>query len=107
MGGTTKNGIDCSGLVMVAHQKNKISLPHDGNEQARYGKIILSKGKLKRGDLVFFHSTYNTSKLVTHSGIYLGDNQFIHVSSRKGASIASLESSYWSTHYLFGSRLKE
>lgn len=107
MGGTTKTGIDCSGLVMVAHQGSEISLPHDGNEQARYGKIILSKSKLKRGDLVFFHSTYNTTKLVTHSGLYLGSNQFIHVSSQKGASIANLNSNYWSSHYLFGSRLKE
>ncbi|NJO91560.1 MAG: C40 family peptidase [Chloroflexia bacterium] len=105
MGGLTKNGIDCSGLVMVAHQQNNINLPHDGNEQARFGKIILEKEKLKRGDLVFFHSTYNTSKLVTHSGIYLGDNEFIHVSSKKGAGIAGIDSDYWSSHYLFGTRL--
>jgi len=105
MGGLTKSGIDCSGLVMMAHKENGISLPHDGNEQARYGKILLSADELMRGDLVFFHSTYNTDKLVTHSGIYLGDNQFIHVSSKKGASVASVKSTYWSEHFLFGTRL--
>lgn len=105
MGGLTKSGIDCSGLVMMAHKENGISLPHDGNEQARYGKILLSDDELRRGDLVFFHSTYNTDKLVTHSGIYLGDNQFIHVSSKKGASVASVKSTYWSEHFLFGTRL--
>jgi lipoprotein Spr len=106
MGGLTKKGIDCSGLVMIAHQQNNINLPHDGNEQARFGKIVLEKEKLERGDLVFFHSTYNTKKLVTHSGIYLGNNEFIHVSSKKGASIASINSKYWSSHYLFGTRLE-
>ena len=105
MGGLTKKGIDCSGLVMVAHQQNGILLPHDGNEQARFGAIKLTMSELKRGDLVFFHSTYNTSKLVSHSGIYLGNDQFIHVSSKKGASITSIKSKYWSGYFLFGARL--
>ncbi|MEN8120379.1 MAG: C40 family peptidase [Bacteroidota bacterium] len=105
MGGLTQKGIDCSGLVMIAHQQNHISLPHNGNEQARYGTIMLSVNQLKRGDLVFFHSTYNTSKLVTHSGIYLGKDQFIHVSSKKGVSITNINSKYWAGYFLFGTRL--
>jgi murein DD-endopeptidase / murein LD-carboxypeptidase len=107
MGGLTKKGMDCSGLVMVAHQQNNVNIPRDGNEQARFGKIILNKPDLKRGNLVFFHSTYNTSKLVTHSGIYLGNEKFIHVSSKKGVSIASINSKYWASHYLFGTSLKK
>ena len=105
MGGLTKEGIDCSGLVMVVHQQNGIALPHDGNEQARFGTIKLSVNELKRGDLVFFHSTYNTSKLVSHSGIYLGNEEFIHVSSKKGVGVASIKSKYWSGYFLFGTRL--
>jgi murein DD-endopeptidase / murein LD-carboxypeptidase len=105
MGGLTSKGIDCSGLVMVAHQQNKIMLPHDGNEQARYGKIILSINELERGDLVFFHSTYNTPKLITHSGIYLGNNQFIHTSAKIGVSVVDINSKYWADHFLFGTKL--
>ncbi len=105
MGGLTNKGIDCSGLVMVAHQLNEVKLPHDGNEQARYGKIFLSVSDLERGDLVFFHSTYNTDKLITHSGIYLGNNQFIHTSSKIGVSVVDINSKYWSVHFLFGTRL--
>ena len=105
MGGLTNKGIDCSGLVMVSHQQNEVNLPHDGNEQARYGKIILSVGELERGDLVFFHSTYNTNKLITHSGIYLGNNQFIHTSSKIGVSLVDINSKYWAAHFLFGTRL--
>jgi murein DD-endopeptidase / murein LD-carboxypeptidase len=105
MGGLTHDGIDCSGLVMVAHQQNQVMLPHDGNEQARYGKIILSVNDLQRGDLVFFHSTYNTDKLITHSGIYLGNNEFIHTSAKLGVSTVSINSKYWADHFLFGTRL--
>ena len=106
MGGLTKTGIDCSGLVMIAHQQNHLALPHDANEQARFGKITLLVKELKRCDLIFFHSTYNTSKLVTHSGIYLGKEQFIHVSSKKGVTISNVNSKYWSSHFLFGTRLR-
>jgi murein DD-endopeptidase / murein LD-carboxypeptidase len=105
MGGTTKKGIDCSGLVMVAHEECHISLPHDSNEQARYGTIVLSQKDLKRGDLVIFQGTYNTSKLGTHSGIYLGDNKFIHTSAQKGVIVNDINSQYWAGHFLFGTRL--
>ena len=105
MGGLTNKGMDCSGLVMVSHQLNHIMLPHDGNEQGRFGKIILSVKELERGDLVFFHSTYNTDKLITHSGIYLGNNQFIHASAKIGVSKVDINSKYWAEHFLFGTRL--
>jgi len=105
MGGLTSKGIDCSGLVMVAHQQNHILLPHDSNQQARYGTIKLSVKELKRGDLVFFHSTYKTTKLGTHSGIYLGDNKFIHASAQKGVIINDITSKYYVDHFLFGTSL--
>ncbi len=105
MGGTSAKGIDCSGLVMIAHKHNQVTLPHSSNEQARYGTIILSIEKLKRGNLVFFHSTYNTSNLVTHSGIYLGEGTFIHVSTKNGVIVSDINSDYWKIHFLFGTKL--
>lgn len=107
MGGCSPAGLDCSGLVKLAHSKLDIDLPHSSQEQARYGAIISSVQELKRGDLVFFHSTYSTVNLVTHSGIYLGDNKFIHTSTSRGVSISlMLDSGYWQNHYLFATRLK-
>ncbi len=105
MGGLTNKGIDCSGLVMVSHQQNQISLPHDSNEQARYGTIILSVKNLKRGNLVFFHDTYKADKLSTHSGIYLGNNQFIHASAKRGVIVTNITDNYYSEHFLFGTKL--
>jgi murein DD-endopeptidase / murein LD-carboxypeptidase len=108
MGGYSPSGLDCSGLVKLAHAQFDIELPHSSHEQARYGTIISADEELERGDLVFFHSTYATPKLVTHAGIYLGDNKFIHTSSSRGVSISALlDSGYWQNHYLFATRLDD
>lgn len=108
MGGYSRSGLDCSGLVKLAHEQFDISLPHSSQEQARYGTIISPGQQLRRGDLVFFHSTYSTPKLVTHSGIYLGENKFIHTSTAQGVSISVLlDSGYWQKHYLFATRIDD
>lgn len=107
MGGSTKKGIDCSGLVMVVHKKYGISLPHNSEDQARFGKIVPEEESLQEGDLVFFYNSYKTKEFITHSGIYLGNGNFIHTSFSTGVVITNLNSSaYWKTRFLFGTRLK-
>lgn len=108
MGGYSTSGLDCSGLVKLAHARFDVDLPHSSNEQGRYGTLVEPGEELERGDLVFFHSTYATPKLITHSGIYLGENKFIHTSSSRGVSISILlDSGYWQDHYLFATRLND
>lgn len=106
MGGYSPSGLDCSGLVKLAHEKFDVELPRSSHDQGRYGTIISSGEELKRGDLVFFHSTYAKRHLITHSGIYLGENKFIHTSSSRGVTISTLlDAGYWQKHYLFATRL--
>lgn len=106
MGGYSSSGLDCSGLVKLAHAQSDIELPRSSHDQARYGKIISAGEELQRGDIIFFHSTYKKDHLVTHTGIYLGDNKFIHASSKRGVIISTLrDSSYYEEHYLFATRL--
>ena len=105
MGGSSSKCMDCSGLVMRAFALNGIKLPHNSEEQARYGKIIYNKYDLKKGDLVFFINTYKTSKYITHAGICIGNNQFIHTSSSKGVTITSLDNSWWKDKFIFGTRV--
>lgn len=107
MGGYSPSGLDCSGLVSLAHAQAGVALPRSSHDQGRYGVIVPTGEELQRGDLVFFHSTYKKPHLITHAGIYLGDNKFIHTSTSRGVSISTLfDSGYWQHHYLFATRLK-
>jgi cell wall-associated NlpC family hydrolase len=105
MGGKSMKCIDCSGLVAVVFSSHGIQLPHNSEEQARYGQIIPERGRLRPGDLVFFIRTYNTSRFITHSGIYIGNNSFIHTSTSLGVTVTSLDDPWWRERYLFGTRI--
>ena len=99
--------IDCSGLVLSVFAKHGINMPHSSEEQAKFGKIIPVKDKLIKGDLVFFVRSYRTSDLITHTGIYLGNNNFIHTSTKKGVTITSLSDPWWKEKFIFGTRVLE
>jgi len=105
MGGTTKKCLDCSGLTYVSFAKHKIEIPRNSQEQARYGRIIFDRNDLKKGDLVFFTKSYNTSDYITHVGIYLGNNNFIHASTSKGVISTSIDDPWWSKRFVFGTRV--
>lgn len=106
MGGTSKECIDCSGLIFIAFQNIDIAFPRVAEEQARYGWIIQNKEDLKRGDLVFFVHTYKTERFITHSGIYIGNQQFIHTSTSRGVMISDINDPYyWHDKFIFGTRV--
>jgi lipoprotein Spr len=107
MGGTNMKCIDCSGLLVAVFAAHGISLPHNSQEQARYGKIIAGTDKLIKGDLVFFTRSYKTSNFITHAGIYIGNNKFIHTSSKNGVTITSLTDTWWKDKFIFGTRVLE
>ena len=67
------------------------------------GKPELSQAQA--GDLVFFHSTYNTSDYVTHVGIYVGNNQMYHAGNPIGYT--DLTSAYWQQHIICAGRIKQ
>ena len=105
MGGTTMKCMDCSGLLVAVFAGHGIQLPHNSEEQARYGRVITGMEDLKKGDMVFFIRSYKTNHFITHSGIFLGDNKFIHTSSSDGVTITSLDDPWWNERYLFGTRV--
>jgi murein DD-endopeptidase / murein LD-carboxypeptidase len=105
MGGTTMKCMDCSGLLVTVFASLGINLPHNSEEQARYGKIISRMDELKKGDLVFFIRTYETHHFITHSGIYAGNNKFIHASDKNGVIITSINDPWWNQKFIFGTRV--
>ena len=100
-GGTTPNGFDCSGYVQYVFKAHGISLPRTSKQQYAVGSSV-SKANLKQGDLVFFNTSGSG---VSHLGIYIGNNQFIHSSTSKGVVITSLTNSYWSARYIGARRV--
>jgi murein DD-endopeptidase / murein LD-carboxypeptidase len=107
MGGTTMKCMDCSGLLVKVFAEHGVLLPHNSQEQARYGKMVTVMNELKKGDLVFFIRSYDTHNFITHSGIYIGGNRFIHTSSGKGVTITSLNDPWWKERFIFGTRVLE
>jgi lipoprotein Spr len=105
-GGTSQSGIDCSAFTrQVYASSGSVELPRSASEQSTIGVPIKKMSDLQFGDLVFFNTRRRV--LVSHVGIYLGDNLFAHASSRFGVTVSSLESTYYNKRFLGGSRLDE
>lgn len=94
-GGTSKKGMDCSGLVFRSFQEENIALPRTTGTMAKDGDWIDLK-KVQTGDLVFF-ATKKNSRNVNHVGLVVDTNpvKFIHASTSRGVMISSLKESYW------------
>lgn len=102
-GSSPGTGFDCSGLVQYTHHAAGISLPRTTGQQYRRAKPIQRK-YLKAGDLVFFKTAL--SRAVSHVGIYLGKNKFIHApSSGKEVTITSMDDKYWRAHFTGAGRI--
>ncbi|MBK8971306.1 MAG: C40 family peptidase [Hahellaceae bacterium] len=95
MGGLSKNGIDCSGFVYLTYREQfQQNLPRTTAQQSLRGNQVSTR-ELLPGDLIFFR----TGRYQRHVGMYIGDNQFLHVSSRKGVTISALSTPYWVNRY--------
>lgn len=101
-GGTTPKGFDCSGYLQYVFAKHGMQIPRLADEQYRLGTPTKSKKQLVPGDLVFF-TTYEAG--VSHCGIYLGNDNFIHASSSRGIRIDKLSDSYWQPRYVGGKHI--
>jgi len=103
LGGTTKKGIDCSAFTQFLFASvYAISLPRTAKEQYKMTDRI-SRTELKEGDLIFF----NTRGGVSHVGVYLQNNKFVHAAASGGVKISDLFDEYWVRRFIGVGRLKE
>ena len=104
-GGTKPKGFDCSGYVQYLYEKEGVALPRTAYEQSKVGMYV-SRKELKKGDLLFFLTNKKRNIPITHVGMYLGNDKFIHAASRKkGIIISSLSKSKYSRLYIKAKRI--
>jgi hypothetical protein len=100
-GGTDKKGIDCSSFTGKLQQEvYNNTMPRTAREQYQVCEKVEMEN-LQEGDLVFF----NTRGGVSHVGVYLGNNCFVHSSTNSGVTISSLTEHYYSKRYIGGGRV--
>lgn len=103
MGGTSKKGIDCSAFVQSLYKYVfGLDLVRTAWSQFQTAEFIKDPADLREGDLVFFKVK---SSKISHVGVYLRNNFFVHSASSKGVSIAKLTNEYWSKYFAGGGRV--
>lgn len=102
LGGTNKNGVDCSGFAYQLYDKVFHTVIGNNSRNIFSMVNIVDKEDLQEGDLIFFKIK---SSSISHIGVYIGDNKFAHASSSRGVMISNLDESYWKKYYYKGGRL--
>jgi cell wall-associated NlpC family hydrolase len=107
LGGTTKSGVDCSGLVCNIYKEiYGKRLSRSADQMMKQDCVKVSKKNLKEGDLVFFKSSNGSKKKANHVGIYLKNGKFIHTSTTNGVIISNLSEPYYLRNWICGGRIK-
>ncbi|MBL8229961.1 MAG: C40 family peptidase [Bryobacterales bacterium] len=102
-GGTSSFGYDCSGYTQMLCRRMGKQLPRDAGPQAHWsGVLTITKEELAPGDLLYFGPS---EKRITHTGMYIGDGEFIHASTNTNpvVQISRLADEHW-TKILVGCR---
>jgi len=102
-GGCDRKGIDCSCFTVTLYQK-VYGKTVSRNASSIYKECTnVRASQLKEGDFVFFKIG---SKDVSHVGVYLKNNKFVHASTSKGVMINDLDEAYYKKYFFEGGRLK-
>ncbi|HCC60619.1 MAG TPA: peptidase P60 [Pseudomonas sp.] len=105
-GSSTKTGFDCSGFVSFLFRKEAgIELPRSTREMINLEAPKIKRSELEPGDVVFFNNRGRGQ--VSHAGIYIGGDRFIHSSSTRsgGVRVDSLDDKYWRSSFMQAKRV--
>ena len=103
-GGTSKRGMDCSGLVSRIYADLKMHrVPRVSAALYKSGRPV-EIAELRPGDLVFFKNTYKHG--ISHVGVYAGNNKFVHAANKRhGVIVTSMADPYYQLHFAGARRL--
>lgn len=93
--GASPSGFDCSGFIYWAYNNAGKSIPRLSTDGYYNRSYMIDKPQV--GDLVFFENTYRAG--ISHMGIYIGNNEFIHAGTSTGVTVTNLNNSYWQKHF--------
>ncbi|NJB71890.1 cell wall-associated NlpC family hydrolase [Saonia flava] len=106
-GGTTRKGMDCSGLLYVAFNEHDVAIPRVSYVMANKGRQIKVKN-VDKGDLLFF-KTSKKGKKINHVGLVVAvdgkDIKFIHSTTSRGVIVSSLREGYWNYAFVKATRV--
>lgn len=106
-GGTSKRGMDCSGLIYVSFQQEGIALPRTSRAMSKEGRRLRLQ-EVRPGDLLFFETNKNRNVInhvalvVNTSGDYI---RFIHSTSSSGVIVSTLNQRYWKKAFVMARRV--
>lgn len=94
-GGQDRRGVDCSGFTQLTYRERfGVDLPRDSSAQQLSGQAV-APARMAPGDLLFFRTGVKSR----HVGMYLGGNNFLHVSEQIGVTLSSLQEDYWARRF--------
>ncbi len=106
-GGTTRKGMDCSGLLYVTFLQHDISLPRVSYHMANEGEPI-PLTEVNKGDLLFF-TTSKRGKKINHVGLVVAvegeEIKFIHSTTSRGVIVSSLREGFWNYAFVKATRI--
>ncbi|MDR6299484.1 C40 family peptidase [Mesonia maritima] len=106
-GGTTRKGMDCSGLIYVSFQEENIQLPRTSRAMSKEGRR-LRVNEINVGDLLFFQ-TNKSRRVINHVGLVVqlvpGEVNFIHSTTSSGVIVSSLNNPYWNKAFVMARRI--
>lgn len=94
-GGSTIDAFDCSGFIYYTFNKAGKAINRLSSEGYYSRSYYINSPQ--PGDLVFFENTYKPG--ISHMGIYISDNKFIHASTTNGVEIMDLSNPYYQKHF--------
>ncbi len=103
-GRTGPDSFDCSGFIYYLFRENNISIPRTSLNQSKIAKP-LSRDEIEVGDILSFDTTHVGH--INHSGLYIGDGEFIHASSGRayGVTISKLDKGFYKDKFRWGVRV--
>jgi len=106
-GGTTRKGMDCSGLIYTSFLSENVALPRVSRDMAKHG-VMLRANQINVGDLLFFQTNKNRD-VINHVGLVveIGANHvsFIHSTTSRGVIVSKLSERYWNDAFIMAKRV--